>query len=319
MKAALRKIFLFTAILAVMLIVGSLASKTVLRNGDYYRLKPDTNCIILGHSQPECGINDSLVSHVQNFSQGGEAYFYSYQKAKKLLADNPQVKTVIISYANNQIHERMDNWIWDDKHLYNAYPKYNFMMESSDYSLLFRHNFIETLKAETKAFKDFASFFTKRKTDYLANRNWGGYLYLRRNKVDSLLKTNYLKRERSKMTRGLSEKNIEYLGKIVALCKSKGIAVFFIRMPARPEMPFFKNEKQYHEIKAARFADIDLLDFKDFPATTDEFGDFEHLNHKGAKRFSAYLNQLLQNGLLKSNDKQRQINNSINGIPKPMN
>jgi len=317
MRSLLRKIFVFSAILAIMLITGSTLAKAYLRNGDYYRIKPDTNCIILGHSQPECGVNDSLISGVQNFSQGGEAYFYTYQKAKKLLAGNPQIKTVIISYANNQINQRMDKWIWDDQHIYASYPKYNFMMESADFSLLMRHNFVEVLKAETKAFKDFAAFIVKRKSDFLSNRNWGGYFYLKRNKVDSLLKTDYLKKERREIKLALSEKNIEYLEKIVALCKANGVNVLFIRMPMHPQMPFFKNEEQYREVKASRFADVELLDFKDFPATTDEFGDFDHLNHKGAKRFSSYLNQLFDDGLLQSKEKQRQIDVSIRAIQKP--
>ena len=311
MTALLRKIFLFLAILAVTLIIGSVLTKNYLRNGDFYRVKGDTNVIMLGHSQPECGLNDSLVPHLRNFAQGGESYFYTYQKAKKLLADNPQIKTVIISYANNQINERMDKWIWDDKYIYNSYPKYNFMMETDDYSQLFRHNFTEVLKAETKAFKDFASFASKGRKDYLANRNWGGYLHLKRNKIDSLLKTDYLEKERRDITGKTSETNIEYLEKIVALCQAKGVKVLFIRMPARQEMPFFKNEAQYQQIKSSRFAAVELLDFKDFPAVIDEYGDFDHLNHKGAARFSAYFNQLMEAGLLRAANKQQQIDASI--------
>lgn len=311
MKVALKKMIWFLAWLLMLLAGGSLLSKLVLRSGHYYRIKPDTECIVLGHSQPECGFNDSLVPHVENFCQGGESYFYTYQKAKKLLEANPQIKTVIVSYANNQIHERMDKWVWGDKYLYNSYPKYHFMMDGKDYALLLKRNFPEVLKSETKAFKDFMSFMIKNRKSYLENRNWGGYLYLKRNKVDSLLKTDYLEKERRDIRLELSPTNIGYLEKIVALCKEKKVTVLFLRMPVRPDMPFLKNEPQYRKVKKEKFPDVELLDFRNYPLPIDEFGDFDHLNHKGAKRFSMYFNNLLADGLLDATDKQKDIDASI--------
>ncbi len=314
MKAALKKIFLFAGILVVFLAVGSYVVKSTLRNGNYYRLKPDTHTIVLGHSQPECGINDALIPKLENFSQGGESYFYTYQKAKKLLEVNTQVKTVIISYANNQIQKRMDDWVWDDSHLYTNYPKYNFMMDDADYGLLLKHNFTEVLKAETKAFKSFTSFMAKNGKSFLTDRNWGGFLHLKRNKVDSLLKTDYLANENRDIKLELSDTNIEYLEKIVALCKAKKVEIIFMRMPVHEKLPFLKNESQYQDIKRRRFADVELIDFRKFRVTNDEFGDFDHLNHKGAKRFSTYFNRLLQNGLLQSVHKQNLIDTSIQSL-----
>ena len=311
MKTALTKLLWFLGILFAMLIGGSLMGKTMLRNGDYFKLKPDTKLIVLGHSQPECGLNDSLLPHVGNFSQGGESYFYTYQKLKKLVADNPQIETVIVSYANNQINERMDKWIWDEVHLYNSYPKYHFMMDGEDFSLLAKHNFRELLSADAKAFKDFASFMVKNRKNYLAGSKWGGYFYLERNKVDSLLKTDYLARERRDIRLELSEANLEYLSKIVAFCKEKNIRVFFLRMPIHPDLPFLKNESQYQNIKKERFPEVELLDFKNFPVADGEFGDFDHLNHKGAKRFSAYFKTMLEQGILDSRQKQKDIDATI--------
>jgi hypothetical protein len=311
MKKALKKLSWFLVILFAALIGGSLVGKSVLRNGDYFSVNPDTKTIILGHSQPECGINDSLLHNVQNFSQGGESYFYTYQKLKKLVTANPQIENVVISYANNQIQERMDAWIWDDKYLYNSYPKYHFMMEREDIMLLAKHNFGEWLMAEAKTFKDFAWFIAKNRKNYLSGGNWGGYLYLERGKVDSLLKTDYLEKERRDIRLKLSEANLEYLSKIVQFCNEKNIKLAFLRMPVRADMPFLKNETQYQEVKRKRFSNIALLDFKDFPVAPDEFGDFDHLNHKGAKRFSKYFDMLIENGLLDSAHKQKDIDASI--------
>ncbi len=311
MRLFLKRLLWFVLPLLVIFAGCSLVSKLVLRCGDFYRLKPDAENIILGHSQTECDLNDSLIARTQNFSQGGEAYFYTYQKLKKLAADNPQIKTVFISYANNQINERMDKWIWGNENMYNYYPKYSFMMDWSDYQTLLRHNPQEVLKSETKSIKDFAMFLIKNHKDFLRGRNWGGYLYLKRDKVDSLLKTDYLKKERNAIKLKRSETNIGYLEKIVRFCKEKHIRIIFIRTPIRPDMPFLKNEAQYKEVKKARFNDVPMLDFRDFPATTDEFGDFDHLNHKGARRFSVFFNTLLADGILQSATMQADIDKAI--------
>ncbi|RZJ29436.1 MAG: hypothetical protein EOO48_07505 [Flavobacterium sp.] len=308
MKSLLKNILIFIIPLLLLVVGSSVLAKMVLKRGDFFRLKPDTEYLILGHSQPECGINDSLISHAQNFSQGGESYFYTYLKLQKLLEANPKVKTVFISYANNQVNTRMDKWIWGNENMYANYPKYSFMMDSHDYRVLLAHNPQEVLKSETKLVKDFLGFMVKNRTDYLRDRNWGGYLYINRSKVDSLLKTDYLEKERKAIKLKFSRKNIEYLQKIVALCKQKNVRIIFLRMPVRPDLPFLKNEKQFLAVKRILFNDIEFIDFKNFPAAHDEVGDFDHLNHVGARRFSLFFNGLLESGLLKSRNMQGDIN-----------
>jgi len=56
-----------------------------------------------------------------------------------------------------------------------------------------------------------------------------------------------------------------------------------------------------------KFKDVDFLDFNNFPLNNEEFGDFEHLNYKGAKRFSLWFNELLEKGLLSMENKSEFI------------
>lgn len=317
MRVFIAKILLFLGVLTVALFLLSISARLWLRHGDFYKLNPTTRTIILGHSQTECGLNDSLISHAQNFSQGGEAYFYTYLKLQKLLDDNKGVKNVLLSYANNQIDERMDKWIWGAEYMYQYYPKYSCMMNGSDLKLLLSGNPKTLLNSETKFLREAVSFAISRKSSMIEDRNWGGYLYLEREKVDSLLGTNYLNEQKKLNFLSLSKSNILYLNKIKSLCKQRGVNLFLIRMPVDHRLPFLVNEKQYQEVRLNYFPDLPYWDFKDYPIPVNELGDFDHLNHLGARRFSAFLNEIVTKGLMTSKKPQTEIEQAFPNIPEP--
>lgn len=304
---------LFSLILLAMLLLAGWAARRVSGRESRYHFKASADKMVIGHSYTECGLNDSLMANTINLSQGGESYFYAYLKLKKLLPANPQIKTVLVSYANNQIQERMDKWVWDDKYLDNNLPKYIHAMDASDYAFLLRKNPVGVLRAELTLIKN-AAGTAVRPRDLFADRTIGGYLYLKRNKVDSLLKTDFLARERKSIRLKVSEANVDYLKKIVALCHQYHVEIVFLRMPMRPDSPFAKNESQYDSIKKTDFPDIALLDFKNYPTPAEECGDFEHFNHIGARKFSLFFNTLLADGLLESSHKQQQIDQAITAL-----
>lgn len=313
MKAALQKLALFSVILLVVLLLAAWAARRISGRESLYHFQASTDKMILGHSYTECGLNDSLIAHTINLSQGGESYFYSYLKLKKLLAANPQVKTVLVSYANNQIQERMDKWIWDDEHLDNKLPKYIQAMDVADYSFMLRKNPVGVFRAELIHIKNTASAAV-RPHDLFADHAIGGYLYLKRNKVDSLLKTDFLEKERKSIRMKVSKANVDYLKKIVELCRKHHVDVVFLRMPMRPDSPFAKNESQFDSIRKKDFADVALLDFKHYPTPAIECGDFEHFNHIGARKFSLFFNDLLSGGLLQSGNKQERIDQALTAL-----
>ena len=301
--------FLLPFLLLLVLIV--VISKSVLRNGNYFSINKKNTILVLGHSQNECALNDSLISNVVNFSQGGESYFYTYLKLKKMLQANPQINTVILSFTNNQIDKAMDKWIWGDASMQNYYPKYSFMMNRDDYLVLANNNLSSLIKSESYATNYFFNFMIKKNKNYYKDRYCGGYLYLERNKIDSLLKTNYLKENAKINYTLLSKTNIDYCKKIVNLCNENNIKIFFIRVPAHKLMPFYKNEILYKKIKKQEFPTVTLLDFKDYPTKNSELGDFGHLNHIGATKFSLFLNKLMLENFLQNKNPQMIINKEI--------
>jgi hypothetical protein len=64
--------------------------------------------LAFGHSHSQCAIDDSLIQHMKNLSDAGEAYFYTLQKTGAFIDQNPSVSIVFIEFANNQISSQMD-------------------------------------------------------------------------------------------------------------------------------------------------------------------------------------------------------------------
>lgn len=293
----LKRIALFVFPLLFLVVGVAFVSKKIINNRPVFTLPPTTETLILGHSQAECALNDSLIQGSKNLAQGGEAYFYTYQKLRKLLPENPQVKTVFLSFSNNQVEKKMDEWTYDDKHLSNYFPKYSGQLDFEDYTLLMKYNPKEVLSGELKALKNNFSFILKNQKSYLSNNNWGGYLYLKRNKIDSLLKANYIRTLKKETTDEISIINLNYLKKIVSLCKQNNVKLVFFRTPIHRVLFDSYNEKNFQIIRNEQFNEVVFLDFHDFKLNNDEYGDFNHLNFKGAKKFSMHFNTILQHDL----------------------
>ncbi len=294
MKRFLKRIFVFVIPMLVIAIGVSFGAKSAINAKPVFQLPKTTNALILGHSQPECAFNDSLISNTKNMAQGGEAYFYTYQKIKKLLPDNPQIKTVYLSFSNNQIEPRMDEWTYDDEHVSNYFPKYAAQLDADDYALLLQYNYKAVLSGEIKAIKNNLSFLIKGENNFLAHNNWGGYLYLKRNKLDSIIKVNYINTIKKEFSAAVSTINVHYLEKIVAFCQQQNVKLVFYRTPVHPILFEAYNEPKFQNLRKQKFNQIPFLDFHDFKLTNDEMGDFDHLNYKGARKFSHYFDNFIK-------------------------
>ena len=99
--------------------------------------------------------------------------------------------------------------------------------------------------------------------------------------------------------------------KIRDFCNEKHIKLFLLRTPTHPGFLFSRNEEKFISLKNDLFPEIEFLDFKDFPLENVEFGDYHHLNYKGAKIFSLFFDSLIKEGILNSNNKQQYINDKI--------
>ncbi|MCP4438912.1 MAG: hypothetical protein GY810_08195 [Aureispira sp.] len=286
-------------------------TNNVIQNKATFKIKEDTQYVVFGHSHPECAYNDSLIQDFQNFGNSGESYFYTQTKLQQVLRQNPKIETVFIEFTNNQIAEGRNEWIWSDKHITNRYPTFEAFMEKGDHFLLLKNNFSGFVNSFSLSIKNNIGRIIS--GDYNFTPKLGGYLYLEKNKVDSFL----MAQEKSPATistQNISTLSIKYLEKMVAYCQSQNKKVVLLRSPQHSKCLALKNEAKFREILETKFSDIPFLDFNEFPTTNAEFADLEHLNHKGAKRFSIWFNSLMQQGVMDAEDKQAFINTRMTAI-----
>jgi len=297
MKQFLKNTLLFI-LTSLTLLCGIVAIPACLINNfSNFKINRRYKIVLFGHSHPECAFNDSLIIGLKNLSHSAEPYFYTFQKVKKVITQNPQIETVLIEYSNNQIDEKMNDWTWDYKYMSNMFPLYSSFMDASEINVLFKHDrgvFFNCISIAARQ-----NLFKAITFDYNFADRMGGYLKLNRSQIlnrgDSL--THEVVKNRFFNPR-LSYINLIYLRKIIDYCKQRKKKLFLVRSPQYKYYEYRHNEKVYLDVKNRYFNDVKLIDFNNFPLNDDEFADPGHLNLKGASRFSNYFNKQIEAGIL---------------------
>lgn len=310
MKLFIKHISFITSFFLGLIILIVVSTSLIERDKANFKLENNPKYIIIGHSHPECAFNDALVPNLKNISQSGESYFYNYIKLKPVMIQNPSIDVVFVEYTNHQINERMDKWIWGDEYISDRYPKYSSFMNMSDNFMLLKNNPSAYSKALSLSIREKSTRIFENDVNY--STKIGGYLYLKRDKTDSLI-NNIASLKQSTNTGitskiKISEANLSYLDAIIQFIENQNKKVILIRSPQHKKYLGYSNEQEYLEILKTRYTDTEYMDFSDFPLSNSMYGDLEHLNHKGAKVFSQWFSNLIDDGLLEKENKQDYIN-----------
>lgn len=297
---------------SVILIVTGLfyITKKIIDHRTNFKIPENISKIIIGHSHPEFAYNDTLIKDFKNFSASGEAYFYTYYKLVPFINNNKNIKTVFIEFTNNQISEMMNGWIWDDRYLPFKYEIFGSYINSEGLTLLMEKNLKGVISGQLRLLKHNFKVIASNNYSFLLDR--GGYTYSVKDSAEADLKKQKDETIDSINTPNISQYNLYYLEKIISFCRAKNLKVYFVRSPMHPKYSGRLNEPLFKNILKTRFDSVEFLDFKDYPITNAEFGDLEHLNYKGARRFSIWFNQLLNQGLLNQPNKQQFIDEKMN-------
>lgn len=309
MKRFVFKTFVFYAIILFLIVIAISFINSISRQNSNFKTKQKSSYAVFGNSHPECAFNDSLIDDLTNLASSGEAYFYTYFKAKNIIENNKDIHTVFIEFSYTGINKASDEWIWTDKYLSKRFDEYGPFMTFKDYHVLFSHNrqgFIKYLTYSTK----------KNLKRILSNQQHfedeiGGYRFLDKELADST-KKNFLESKPIKVEKfTLSNTNKKYLLKTVNYFKGSGVKVYFIKSPTYNYTIRTTVEVFLQDILNTKFKHVELLDFSKFPLEASDFFDNGHLNYKGAKKFSIWFDSLLKKGFLDLPSKQVFIDRHI--------
>jgi hypothetical protein len=174
-------------------------------------------------------------------------------------------------------------------------------MNSSDDWFLFKNNPSVFVRSYFKAFLNNLRYVLFNKKELYNKLGWGGYRFLIRDKIpelrkNMLIRNSLLVNQKMNTVQAL---NVYYLKEIVKYCKLNKIELILFRSPLH--QLYTKNyETELMDMLKTDFKNIPFWDYSNYPLQDEEFGDFEHLNFKGAKRFSGIINMRLKSHRLQN-------------------
>lgn len=285
---------LFTGLLtSLILIVGYLLGSAS------FRLPEGRRTLILGDSQMEYALNDSILTGAVNLAQGGEAYLYAYGKARRFIAEDPDLDTIWVSYNLNSLERRQR--ILTRSTRYSRYKiPYNFFLFGMKEASLFidQGSAYETIARTPWLRRNYVKKLLKRKTTF-RDLSFGGYTHSDRNKLavdvaykDSLLKAGAVPDPGF----GDAPDQVEYLLRLVDLCHEKGIVCILVNTPVHPIIKAHADTAAYYRFWRERMPNVPLWDHASWAIPDSCYGDATHLNQHGARLYSGYLNTLRSQG-----------------------
>lgn len=308
----LRNTIKFVSIFSGCILLLIVFSNYILTNKEgSFKVDANAENLIIGHSHSEYAYSDHLIENTINLSQSGDAYFYTYLKVKQVLKSNPQIKTVLIEFSNNQIDLKMNDWTWDAIHLDAKFTKLSAFAGIKDYSVLLRNNPNDVFKSLSIGLRKNIEMSIKTPSHIIEEKDWGGFQKTEKNRIDSILKRQQINKPQEEGLYEISDINIKYLENIIAYCNTKNVTPFLIRTPVHESYHYLDNDKQFDSIRDLHFKSISFLDFKRYPILNSQFADDSHLNFKGATELSSELHSLIKNGLLQSENPQQKIEDLI--------
>lgn len=276
------KLFLFLACFAaVAALVPALSS---LRIRTYsYALPPDKKILFVGDSHIAQGVDDTEIPGAFNSSVSADTYVSAYLRLRLLLRDNPQIETVFLGVSPYSISRGSDETIFRPSLVAMKVPYYLPHFGKDEWTLYL-----------SRAPKDFLRAIFLSPSTYLRSSKLTNKKYFK--KLGA-----FNPRERCSLAKAIAatetlekplfwgcEAELNYLGKIRALCESRDVRLIFLNTP------IFRAEKyldvaHYYTTLRERFAEIDLWDYMNLAVPDDCREDVNHLNAFGAKRFAKLL------------------------------
>lgn len=288
----LKKVFKFCLLFALSVIIILIGSSFLVNKQMNFKLAPNIETLILGDSHTQCAIDDKILLNAMNMSESADTYFYSYVKLKKITAQNPQIKKLILGYGNHNVSINQDRWMQNESITGFKLPLHFFMFEIEDIKNYFVWNPFQIPKNALQIIKTNGIQGVKTVLKKPLNQfGIGGFLALEKPSANNETSDNkniiYTKTEFSKI-------DLLNLKKIYAFCEEKKIKIILINTPSLKEItPMEQAFEKYLVIyKNENVQNGIILDHSKMFQEKIYFADNSHLNKNGAIQYTNYLNSI---------------------------
>ena len=291
MNRFIQNIIYFFLILVLTSIALIIANFYLVRNLNFNN--NGKHILLLGDSNIECAINDSIYDNSVNRAKSGNPYFYSYLKLNYIISISKNIDTVFLAFAPHNIFA--NGWLFNNKNIYSCLQLYYPIMPICELKFLLDNNSKAAIFAIQGMIKRalINIFISKERII----ENYGCYLDLNRSILNEVI---------IKLDNGekmpffeipdnftISSNEILYFNKIIELCYLNSIELYLINTPKRKELLNYKKYglKEFYDFYRKNYANIIFFDFSKFLLQDSCYGDLVHLNRYGAIEFSNFLKE----------------------------
>ncbi|WP_395052116.1 hypothetical protein [Flavobacterium sp.] len=309
MKTFLQRFLLFCFIIASGVIVVILVSNFIINSKINYTFSSKKNILILGDSQTQCALNDTVFNNAINLSESADTYFYSYLKLKKIIPHNTQIDTLFLAYAPHNVTKTQDNWLVDESINGFKLPLHFFLFESSDLFNFAKIAPLQLIKNYPKVVaKNASHLFRIYKKNPINKFGIGGYkaLFHELGESNTEKPASILQKKQTQY----ATTDLNYLKKIYNYCTNKKIKIILIATPFNQEVvgvdkPYLNK---YITFAKEEIPNATLFNYSNYLMEKKFFADDVHLNHEGAKVFTKMIKNTLK---LKLHSKIKTYNNDF--------
>lgn len=252
-----------------------------------FELPKHKTVLVIGDSQTQADINDTICDNVLNISLAHDGYFSMYERIQLYVEANPQITTIILAMTPHTMSPVKDDFYHNFGYVEEISKHYLPYFTLEDWWLLVSNDHADVLSALVTPFKFYLTPSQERIKE-MGYYESADYSHL---KEDIKSGAARLVPDSCETDYG-NEITLKYLHKIVDYCKEKNLRLIGVNTPVFHGEKYFDMEN-YRRLMSTDFKTIELWDDMDMEFPDSCRRDVNHLNKWGAEEYSKIIKNRL--------------------------
>lgn len=286
MRKFLLIVFLFILVLLIFYVF--VWTQYCLRMSKFsFEIPKHKTVLIVGDSQTQADINDSICENVYNISLAHDGYFTMYKRIQLYIEANPHVNTIILAMTPHTMSPVKDEFYHNFGYVGETTKHYLPYLSIEDWWLLLKNDPADVVSALVTPFKFYCTPSQERIKE-MGFYESADYSHL---KDDIASGAGRLVPDTTDVNYG-NDITIRYLHNIIEYCKEKKLRLIGINTPVLHGEKYFDMEN-YRKLLSTDFKGIEIWDDMDMEFPDSCRRDVNHLNKWGAEIYSKILHKRL--------------------------
>ena len=286
MKRFLRYILYFCLLFCS--VYGVIIGRYIFKMRSYsFALPQNKTILVIGDSQTQAAIDDSLVVNMANVSQAHDNYFTMLLRMKLYLEANQHIDTVVLGVTPHTTAYFKDDFFTNYGYIDYVTKYYIPFMSFQDWYVVLRSDMSDV----------FSSLFTpirfylnvdKSYVNDMGHFEVADYSHLQEDLAEGA--TRLTGGDINAKVELHNQLTLHYLHAIVDYCKENNIKLIGLNTPVYNSRQYMRVD-DFYRLMLSEFTDMELGDYMDAEIPDDYRRDVNHLNRKCANWMSEEINK----------------------------